>query len=81
METPPLETIKRLYFDTIVHNPQALRFLIDVVGADRVMVGTDYPFEAGDPDPIATVDAVPGLTDEERQWLVTGTAEKQLLGR
>lgn len=80
LETAPIETIKRLYFDTIVHNPLALRYLIDLVGADRITLGTDYPFEAGDPDPIGTVDAVPGLTAEEREWIVAGTARK-LLGR
>jgi aminocarboxymuconate-semialdehyde decarboxylase len=80
LETAPMATIKRLYFDTIVHNPQALRYLIDLVGADRITLGTDYPFEAGDPDPIGTVDAVPDLTDEERAWIVSGTAGL-LLGR
>ena len=80
LATPPMETIKRLYFDTVVHNPQALRYLIDFVGADRIMLGTDYPFESGDLDPITTVDAVPGLTDEERAWIVSGTAAA-LLGR
>jgi aminocarboxymuconate-semialdehyde decarboxylase len=80
LATPPMEAIKRLYFDTIVHNPQALRYLIDLVGADRIVLGTDYPFEAGDLDPITTLDAVPGLTDEERAWIVSGTATA-LLGR
>lgn len=77
--TPPLEVVRRLYYDTILHNPLALRYLIDLVGADRIMVGTDYPFEAGDLDPLPTVDAVPGLTERERALIVTGTAA-QLLG-
>lgn len=80
LTTPPMEAIKNLYFDTIVHNPQALRYLIDMVGADRIMLGTDYPFEAGDLDPITTLDAVPGLTETERALIVSGTADA-LLGR
>ncbi len=78
LSTPPREVIGDLYFDTIVHNPQALRYLIDLVGADRIMVGTDYPFEAGDLDPLTTIDAIPGLTDDERRLIVTDTAKALL---
>lgn len=79
LDTPPMEVVRRLYYDTIVHNPLALRYLIDLVGADHIMVGTDYPFEAGDLDPLPSVDAVPGLTEHERRQIVSGTAA-QLLG-
>lgn len=78
LTTPPLEVVQRLYFDSIVHNPQALRYLIDLVGADRIMLGTDYPFEAGDLDPLTTIDAIPDLTEEERRLIVSGTAESLL---
>lgn len=78
LATAPLDAIKDLYFDTVIHNPQALRYLIDLVGAQRIMLGTDHPFEAGDADPIATVDQIPGLTDEEREWILSGTARKLL---
>lgn len=44
---PPSAYLKRCYFDTITHSAPALRFLIDLVGADRVMVGSDYPFDMG----------------------------------
>ena len=74
LATPPMSVIEQLYFDTILHNPAALRYLIDLVGADRIMIGTDYPFEAGDPDPLASIDAIPNLTDEERLLIVSGTA-------
>ncbi len=79
LATPPLEVVKQLYYDTILHNPLALRYLIDLVGADRIMVGTDYPFEAGDLDPLPTIEAVPNLSDRERELIVSGTAA-QLLG-
>jgi aminocarboxymuconate-semialdehyde decarboxylase len=74
LATPPVEVLGRLYFDTIVHDPRVLRFLIDLVGADRIVLGTDYPFEAGDLDPLSTLDAVPGLTAEERRLIVAATA-------
>ena len=75
---PPMDAVRHLYYDTIVHNPLALRYLIDLVGADRIMLGTDYPFEAGDLDPITTIDAIPNLTEEERKMIVSGTAETVL---
>jgi aminocarboxymuconate-semialdehyde decarboxylase len=79
LTTPPQEVVAQLYYDTIVHDPRALRFLIDRVGADRIMIGTDYPFEAGDLDPLATVDAVPGLTEDERRLILSDTARSLLV--
>jgi aminocarboxymuconate-semialdehyde decarboxylase len=49
------EMLKRFYFDTITHDPQALRYLIDLVGAERIVVGTDSPFDMGDENPRATL--------------------------
>jgi aminocarboxymuconate-semialdehyde decarboxylase len=51
----PVDVLKRLYYDTITFSPATLRYLIDLVGADRLMLGSDYPFEMGDPDPVGTV--------------------------
>jgi aminocarboxymuconate-semialdehyde decarboxylase len=49
------ELLKRFYFDTITHDPQSLRYLIDLVGAERVVLGTDAPFDMGDESPRATL--------------------------
>jgi len=49
------ELLKRFYFDTITHEPQALRYLIELVGAGRIVVGTDSPFDMGDENPRATL--------------------------
>jgi aminocarboxymuconate-semialdehyde decarboxylase len=49
------ELLKRFYFDTITHEPQALRYLIELVGAERIVVGTDSPFDMGDDNPRATL--------------------------
>jgi len=49
------EMLKRFYFDTITHEPQALRYLIELVGAGRLVVGTDSPFDMGDENPRATL--------------------------
>ena len=61
----PAEDFRRLYFDTVLFDPRALRFLCDTVGADKIMLGSDYPFAIGDPDPCTVVDKTP-LTAEER---------------
>ena len=47
----PLEILKRLYFDRITFTAATLRYLIDLVGVDRLMLGSDFPFEMGDPEP------------------------------
>ena len=49
------EMLKRFYFDTITHDPQALRYLVDLVGAGRIVLGTDAPFDMGDENPRTTL--------------------------
>lgn len=72
----PSEYLGSLYVDTVVHSPVALRFLVDTMGADHVLVGTDYPFEMGDDDPVALVDAVPGLDPSQREAILSGNARR-----
>lgn len=80
ISTPPKDLALRLYYDTVLHDPTALRFLVDQVGAERVMMGTDYPFEMGDPEPVRTVDSIPGLTEEERERILGGNFARILQG-
>jgi len=49
------DLLKRFYFDTLTHDSQALRYLIELVGAERIVVGTDSPFDMGDENPRATL--------------------------
>jgi aminocarboxymuconate-semialdehyde decarboxylase len=55
IDAPPSTFLRRFYYDTVVHSPEALRFLVETVGADRVVLGSDYPFPMGDPEPVGTV--------------------------
>ncbi|HEY7248173.1 MAG TPA: amidohydrolase family protein [Xanthobacteraceae bacterium] len=47
---PPSQYLRHFYYDTVVASPASLRLLIDLVGAERVMFGTDFPYEIGDAD-------------------------------
>lgn len=67
----PAWYLKKIWFDSLVYEPLALRRLIDQVGASQVVVGTDYPFDMGHYTPRALLGAVPGLTAEERRAILS----------
>lgn len=51
----PMAGFAKLYFDSVLFDPRALRFLAEVAGAEKIMLGSDYPFPIGDPDPAKVV--------------------------
>ncbi|ELS51039.1 amidohydrolase family protein [Streptomyces viridochromogenes] len=53
----PSSYLKRLYFDSLVHDPHVLRELVRAAGADRVLLGSDYAFDMGTEDPLAALRA------------------------
>lgn len=53
----PSEYVKLLYFDTIAHSSTALAYLIANFGADHVLLGSDYPYDMGDPEPVVSLAA------------------------
>lgn len=71
---PPSAYLSRFYYDTIVHHPTALQFLRTMVGADRLLLGTDYPFPVADPDPVGLY-AQAGFAAAEVQAMAGGTAQ------
>ena len=74
----PSDYLSELYFDTVVHDPNVLRFLIESFGAEQILLGTDYPFEMGDDDPVGLVDSVTGVTPAEREAILFGNVERLL---
>ncbi len=70
----PREQVGRFYVDSLVHDAAALRFLIGVMGADRVALGSDYPFPLGEEEPGHLIEELPGLTRAERERLLAETA-------
>ncbi|HTO52558.1 MAG TPA: amidohydrolase family protein [Myxococcota bacterium] len=75
---PPSHYLRRLFFDSLVYEPEALRRLIDAVGASQVVIGTDYPFDMGHYEIEALLARVPGLGDAEREAIRGGNARKLL---
>ncbi|MGW6059627.1 amidohydrolase family protein [Streptomyces sp. NPDC055189] len=55
----PSGYLKNLYFDSLVHDPDALRELVRVAGADRVLLGSDFPFDMGSEDPVGALRDAP----------------------
>ncbi|HEV2186762.1 MAG TPA: amidohydrolase family protein [Stellaceae bacterium] len=66
---------RRLYFDTVVFEPAALRFLCEVAGADKIVLGSDFPFAIGDPDPRRILDET-RLSGAERRAILGDTAAR-----
>ncbi|MFM9595034.1 amidohydrolase family protein [Streptomyces scabiei] len=54
---PPSSYLRRIWFDSLVHDPRTLRELIRVAGADRVLLGSDFPFDMGTEDPLGALRA------------------------
>jgi aminocarboxymuconate-semialdehyde decarboxylase len=52
---PPSSYLRRLWFDSLVHDPSVLRHLIASAGTDRVLLGSDFPFDMGSEDPLAAL--------------------------
>ena len=75
----PRDLLRRFYFDALTHDADALRYLIEKVGADRVTIGTDAPFDMAEDDPLAMIEVVKGLTNEQRDRIF-GLNALELLG-
>jgi aminocarboxymuconate-semialdehyde decarboxylase len=73
---PPSYYMKRLWYDSLVFQPTYLRHLIEIVGVDRVMVGTDFPFDMAETDPLAVLASVDGLTEDARTAIKGGNAQR-----
>ena len=78
LQHKPSEYLKRIYFDDLVHSSLGIQHLIERVGVSQVVVGTDYPFDMGQYDVHDILNAVTGLTDEDRRLILGGNAARLL---
>ena len=75
---PPSSYQGRLYYDTVVGSEKALRYLLDEVGADRVVLGSDWPFVPWHPSPVAWVQGLSTLTPDEKERILWRNLETLL---
>jgi aminocarboxymuconate-semialdehyde decarboxylase len=74
IDEPPSVYLKRLYYDTVTFSPHNLRLLRDVVGADHMVMGSDYPHLLGSIDKAVSSIAAMDFTEGEKEQIYSGTA-------
>ena len=77
LREPVEASLRRFHYDTVTHDAAVLRALVEFAGADRVLLGSDLPFDMGDPRPAATVRAA-GLGADAERAILGGNAERLL---
>ena len=75
---PPTHYLKKVYFDTVVFTPLQLEALVKTFGVDHVIMGTDYPFDMLEYDPIGHINSVEGFDEATRAKLAGGNARTSL---
>jgi aminocarboxymuconate-semialdehyde decarboxylase len=78
MPAPPSAYLRRFHFDTVTHSPGVLAFLRDLVGSDRLVLGSDHPFVMGVADPVAELDKGLTWTAADRALVLGGNVERLL---
>ena len=75
---PPSKYLRKLYYDTVIADEEALRFLLDKVGAERVVLGSDWPFVPWKPSPSVWVQELKSLTQDEKDKILWKNLETLL---
>jgi aminocarboxymuconate-semialdehyde decarboxylase len=76
---PPSLYLKRIYLDTIVFTPGQLEALAELFGIEKILLGTDYPYDMGEYDPLGHIASVASFSDADRAAIAGGNA-KTLFG-
>ena len=71
-------TPARFYVDSLVHDPDALKLLLKLFGAQRVALGSDYPFPLGEAHPGQLIESMTELSDNDKSQLFSSTAREFL---
>jgi len=75
IQHPPSTYQRRLYYDCITMSEASLRFLIDAVGIDRVVLGSDWPYVVWDPSPVGWVNGLQSLSQKEKDMILSENLE------
>lgn len=73
-EAEPRSYLNRIYLDTLVHDAEALKYLINLMGVDRLALGTDYPFVLGEDCPGKLINQLDDVSKKDKQRMLSGTA-------
>jgi aminocarboxymuconate-semialdehyde decarboxylase len=76
---PPTTYLRQVYLDTVVFTYHQLAYMLDLFGPDRILMGTDYPFDMAEYNPVGHVAGVPGM-DEGTLAQITGGNAARVLG-
>jgi aminocarboxymuconate-semialdehyde decarboxylase len=76
--SPPSTYQRRLYYDCLTSSEAALRFLLDQVGGDRVVLGSDWPYVRWEPSLVTWVQGLQSLTQEEKEAILWKNLERLL---
>lgn len=74
----PTSYLKKLYFDTIVFTQHQLEYLVGLYGADHILLGTDYPYDMAESDPVGFVEAARKLSRADKTSIMGGNAARLL---
>ena len=75
---PPSKYLDKFYYDCLTHSEEALRYLIDSVGIEKVVFGTDWPFDMATDWPVSDILRMESLTMKEKEAILHGNLEKLL---
>jgi len=75
---PPTTYLRQIYFDTVVFSYHQLAYLLSVFGPDRILMGTDYPFDMAEYNPIGHIAGVEGMDETTLEALTGGNAARVL---
>ena len=78
LQNPPSTYVRRFYYDCLTHSEAALRFLLDTVGADRVVLGTDWPADMSIDWPVSWIQSLDSLTQQEKDLILWKNLERIL---
>jgi len=73
---PPSAYLNKFYYDCLTHSEEALHYLIDAVGDDRVVFGTDWPADMQGDWPVSWVLSLESLTQDEKESILYKTSRK-----
>ncbi len=75
---PPSTYLRQVYLDTVVFTTHQLAYLLELFGPDRILMGTDYPFDMGEYDPVGHIASIDWMDSETLEKLTGGNARRVL---